>query len=220
MRLHGTRSGSWGMLQRPLGSSTPKTRSPPPPLSSAQGARQGKIKSVNAIGQGEGGGRARLHTWWGSSEATATATCAKNEPVAMGGHLCEPRGGHTVQRHARGVLRAGGNAGRPGQSSGAVFHYDYTARRFFYMAALPNKQRRSTKEQLQAHDEVGGSCSAPKTAALPKPVLRLRGSAAPFWPHRSAPRVQQRQVAPEARAALLPRGGGAFTRISTLFSGP
>ena len=89
---------------------------------------------------------------------------------------------------------------------------------FFYTAALPNKQRRSTKEQLQAHDEVGGSCSAPKTSALPKPVLRLRGSDAPLWPHRSAPLAQQRQVAPEARAALLPRGGGAFTRISTLFS--
>ena len=154
------------MLQRPLGSSTPKTRSPPPPLSSAQGPRQGKIKSVNAIGQGEGGGRARLHTWWGSSEATATATCAKNEPVAMGGHLCEPEV-DTVQRHARGVLRAGGNAGRPGQSSGAVFHYDYTARRFF--TRQPSHTSSAAAQRSSCRPTMRSVAAAQRRKPLPCP---------------------------------------------------
>ena len=172
--------------------------------------RSGKGKGAGGPGCTHGGGHRgplrrpparKMSPWlWGATCANPRWTQCRGMPEAC--------------------LRAGGNAGRPGQSSGAVFHYDYTARRFFYMAALPNKQRRSTKEQLQAHDEVGGSCSAPRTSALPKPVLRLRGSDAPLWSHRSTPLVQQRQVAPETRAALLPRGGGAFTRISTLFSGP
>ena len=77
---------------------------PPPPLNSAQGARQGKTKSVNAGGQGAEGWGALQHTFWGCSGATEMSTCAKNGPVAGGGHLGKPEMS-VVQRHARGALR-------------------------------------------------------------------------------------------------------------------
>ena len=61
-------------------------------------------------------------------------------------------------------------------------------------------------------------CATATPTGQSKPTVRGTPFFHTVWPHRSAPPAQQRQAAPETRAALLPRGGGAFTRISTLFS--
>ena len=127
--------------------------------------RSGKGKGAGGPGCTHGGGHRRplrrpparkMSPWlWGATCANPRWTQCRGMPEAC--------------------LRAGGNAGRPGQSSGAFFHYDYTARRFFLHGSPPKQAapqqkgaaagpRRGRWQLLSAENR----CPAQASAATPR----------------------------------------------------